>query len=400
MKQVVETDVAIVGGGIAGLWLLNRLRQMGFSAILLESATLGGGQTHKAQGIIHGGVKYALQGVVTPAAQSIANMPRIWQRCLQGKGEINLSQVPVLSPRQYLWTTGSLTSKLAGFFAGMALKGDVHSLESEEFPEIFRHPEFRGQVYSLDEIVVDIDSLVRELSKPNQDVIFKIDPVQEDQLEFDEKGRLTSFELRASPLPPLQLKAQKYVFAAGGGNEFLLKKLGKDNVAMQRRPLHMVVMKHDLPYSLFAHCLGLGTVPRITITTHRAQDGKTIWYMGGQIAEEGVKRSSSEQIDVVKQELAALFPWVDFSTAQFATFVVDRAEAMQAGGKRPDTCFMEEVENTIVAWPTKLAFAPLLAENVIQSLSRENMQSGKTDTRALRAWAIPSFAKPMWDQLL
>lgn len=400
MKQLVETDVAIVGGGVAGLWLLNRLRQMGFSAILLESATLGGGQTHKAQGIIHGGVKYALQGTVTPAAQSIANMPKIWQSCLKGKGEIDLSHVPVLSSSQYLWTTSSLSSKLAGFFAGMALKGDVHSLEPDEFPDIFRHSQFKGHVYSLDEIVIDTNGLVRELCKPNQDVIFKIDPVQADQLEFNEQGRLTSFELRASPLPPLQLKAQKYVFAAGGGNEFLLKKLKKDNIAMQRRPLHMVIVKHDMPYSLYAHCLGLGTVPRITITTHRAHDGRTVWYLGGQIAEEGVKRSSAEQIDTVKMELSLLFPWLDFSGAEYASFLVDRAEAIQAGGKRPDTCFMEEVENTIVAWPTKLAFAPLLAENIIQCLTRENLQSGKSDTRALRAWAIPSFAKPMWDQLL
>ncbi len=55
MQKIVETDVAIIGGGIAGLWLLNRLRQLGFATILLESGTLGGGQTNKAQGIIHVG---------------------------------------------------------------------------------------------------------------------------------------------------------------------------------------------------------------------------------------------------------------------------------------------------------------------------------------------------------
>src|SRR5437667_9548275 len=103
MKSTVETDVVIVGGGIAGLWLLNRLRQAGYSAILLESNTIGGGQTSRSQGIIHGGIKFALQGNLTPAAEAISAMPRVWEACLQGKGEIDLSHVTVLSEHQNLW---------------------------------------------------------------------------------------------------------------------------------------------------------------------------------------------------------------------------------------------------------------------------------------------------------
>ncbi len=126
MKKDVVADIAIIGGGVAGLWLLNHLRQQGFSAILLESKTLGGGQTHKSQGIIHGGMKYALQGTMTSAARAIADMPATWQACLTGSGSIDLTNVPVLSKHQYLWTTGSLTSKIAGFFAGVALKSQVN----------------------------------------------------------------------------------------------------------------------------------------------------------------------------------------------------------------------------------------------------------------------------------
>ena len=37
MNKTVTVDVAIFGGGIAGLWLLNRLRAEGYSALLLES---------------------------------------------------------------------------------------------------------------------------------------------------------------------------------------------------------------------------------------------------------------------------------------------------------------------------------------------------------------------------
>jgi len=38
-RKIISVDIAIFGGGIAGLWLLNRLRQQGVSAILLETNT-------------------------------------------------------------------------------------------------------------------------------------------------------------------------------------------------------------------------------------------------------------------------------------------------------------------------------------------------------------------------
>lgn len=400
MKKIVETDIAIVGGGIAGLWLLNRLRQLGYSAILLESKALGSGQTNKSQGIIHGGIKYALQGVITSAADAIGGMPKVWNDCLQGQGVLDLSQVPILSPHQYLWSTGSLTSKIAGFFAGKTLKGNVEELSRDEFPAIFKNPQFKGQVYVLDEIVIDVLALVRELVKPNQDVLFKIDPTQDQHLRFDSNGQLTSLEIQAEPIAPIQIKAQKYIFTAGAGNEELLRPLQGYGVAMQRRPLHMVLVKTTFDYSLYAHCLGLGSVPRLTVTTHKTFDGKWVWYIGGQIAEEGVKRDSKSQILAAKKELKELFSWLDFSEAEFATFFVDRAEPLQPGGKRPDSYYAKEVENVIAAWPTKLALAPKLADEIITILQREEIIKTTADLRALRAWPIPALAKPVWDDLL
>ena len=69
------TQIAIVGGGICGLWLLNILRGKGYDAWLFEKDTLGGAQTLASQGMIHGGLKYALGGFTTPSSESIARMP-------------------------------------------------------------------------------------------------------------------------------------------------------------------------------------------------------------------------------------------------------------------------------------------------------------------------------------
>lgn len=396
MKKIAAADIVIFGGGIAGLWLLNRLRETGLSAILFESGSLGGGQTCKSQGIIHGGMKYALQGVLTHEAQSMATMPERWKQCLQGKGEIDLSNVPILSAQQYLWSPNKLASKLTGFLASTTLSSKVTPLAKEKYPSVFQQPGFKGEVFSLDEIVIDVPVLVRELVKANQDAIFKIEPLCDEELKFDEQGKLMSATVYISG-KSVEIKAQQFIFTAGAGNEVIIKKLNQTDIAMQRRPLHMVLVKMPFDYALYAHCLGLGPRPRLTITTHYLQEGSAIWYLGGQLAEEGVTRSSEKQIQAARDELRALFPWVDFSAAQFASFMIDRAEPKQKNGLKPESSFSQVIANMTIAWPTKLALAPKLADDILQQLEQASITPQMFDTRELRSWPMPPLVKPVWE---
>jgi hypothetical protein len=139
----------------------------------------------------------------------------------------------------------------------------------------------------------------------------------------------------------------------------------------------------------------LGPRPRITITTHHLQNGGSVWYLGGLIAEEGVKRSRSEQIKEAKKELENLFPWLDFSTASFSTFMIDRAEPKQKSGLKPESTFSQTVKNVTVAWPTKLALAPKLSAEILQVI--KNMSACLHDVHELRAWPMPPLATPVWE---
>ena len=396
MKKTASADIVIFGGGIAGLWLLNRLRQSGLSVILLESGYLGGGQTHKAQGIIHGGMKYVLQGTFTRDAYAMQEMPHIWKQCLQGKGEIDLSHVPILSAQHYLWSQHKFTSKLAGLFANLALTNKVESLSKENYPTVFQHPAFKGEVFSLDEMVIDVTLLIRELVKVNQDVIFKIEPLCGEELTCDDQGHLVSATVYMAG-KSIEITAQHFVFTAGAGNEIIIHKLKSQEVAMQRRPLHMVLVKTPFDYPLYAHCLGFGPRPRMTITTHRTQDGSTIWYVGGQLAEDGVTRDTQAQIKAAREELKALFPWLDFSEAVFATLMIDRAEPWQKNGIKPETSFIKTIHNITIAWPTKLALAPKLAQDILEDIQAMHLQPKIFDTRELRSWPIPPLARPIWE---
>src|SRR5690606_5323688 len=123
-SPTINLDIAIIGGGIAGLWLLDRLRTCGYNAALFTQGALGAGQTIASQGMIHGGIKYTLGGAVNDASQTIASMPTLWRQCLAGTGEVDLTRTLVLSDDFYLWSTTARGS-LATFFASRAVRGRI-----------------------------------------------------------------------------------------------------------------------------------------------------------------------------------------------------------------------------------------------------------------------------------
>ncbi len=143
------------------------------------------------------------------------------------------------------------------------------------------------------------------------------------------------------------------------------------------------MVKHDFPFKLYGHCLGASTLPRLTITTHFAEDGKTIWVSGGQLAEEGVEREAAQQCEFARKELQALFPWLDFSTAQFAAFRIDRVEAKQTGLLRPDSFSIKTFANYCNVFSNQDGICPRLAETLLAQLSSEMVPTGRQDTHAL-----------------
>lgn len=390
MFPALSTDVLIVGGGIAGLWLNARLRQAGYATLLVESASLGGGQSVKSQGIIHGGAKYALHGALTGASEAIADMPRRWREALAGSGELDLSGVRRLSDAHYLWSPGTLAGKLTSFFASKAVRARVEPVKGEALPAALQDPAFRGSVYRLDELVLDVPGLIErlaELAGPGLLAAREIAPLRE------------AGELVGLCVDGREIRAQRIVLCAGAGNAELLAALGLSQPAMQRRPLHMVMVKAPTLRPLYAHCLGGGPKPRLTVTSHPAADGQWVWYLGGDLAEaEGVARDEAQQIATARRELNELLPWIDLSAARWATLRVDRAEPAQSALARPDNAFLAEQGRLLVGWPTKLALAPDLTDRIFASLERDGVRPAAHPP--LPALPRPPLARPAWEELL
>ncbi len=377
----LRVDLLIFGGGIAGLWSLLRARQAGYSALLLENRALGGIQTLAAQGIIHGGTKYALGGRLSAAARAVGRMPARWRACLEGRGELDLSSVVINARHQHLWSPPQVSARLAGFFGSRLMRGRVRVLTQDQRPPPLNRPEFSGAVYRLDEPVLDTASLVEALLRQAGSSVYRYDP------------EILQLETDRVQLGELSIVPRRILLTAGAGNQALRQQLGLSSPSMQRRPLQMVMVRGKLP-SLFLHVLEADTKPRLTITSHEGADGERVWYLGGNLAEKGVGRTASEQIEAARRELAALFPWLDQSSLRWATLVVDRAEAAMPGRRRPDDAFLHRQGEVLVAWPTKLALAPRLADLVLAALE-DLAPSG--DTVAFSSGPQPPRAPLPWE---
>lgn len=380
MTQTLETDVVVIGGGIAGLWLFRSLNLKGYQTVLLEQDDLGGGQTIKSQGIVHGGTKYTLTGQLTKASQVIASMPERWREALAGRGgveEPDLRSAEILSEYHYLWSPGDFGSRMTSFFASKALRGRVDALGKEQFPAIFRHAGFRGKVYQLNEIVLDIASVVKALVAGLEDKTVRVRWGDEGNARLIKgaDGSIDGIEIHQGNKTVL-LKARRYVMAAGEGTAGLMEQWGIAEPRMQVRPLHMVMVRHRHPEPIYAHCLGTTPLPRITITSHPDKDDQWVWYLGGGIAEDGVNLSPEELIATARKEMKALLPWVNLDEAQWGTLRVNRAEPKQSRLLRPDAAFCQGVHNGIVTWPTKLALAPNLSDEVIGMLQEAGIEPG------------------------
>jgi len=393
-KQIITTDVIIIGAGIAGLWLHHRLNKMGFHALLLENNAIGNAQTLSSQGIIHGGAKYALNGILSKATQAIGEMPARWKDCLSGQGDIDLSSVNVLADHQLMWSKEQLSSKIVSFFASKALSSRMQTVEKSEQPELFQDPRFKGALYRLDEPVLDIPSVLKAITEPWQDRILKI-PADAD-ISWHKEDTVQSLQIDDN----IEIKAQQFVLTAGEGNQALLDSLGITSPSMQRRPLQMVMCKtkdksQPLP-PIYAHSLGSGSKPIATITSHLSEDGNIVWYIGGNIAEQGVGKSFTTLTSEATTLLRDILPWFEPSELEWATHTVNRAEPKQSSLSRPDTAFVETIENVHIAWPTKLALAPDLADKIIESLNKLKLIAGTHVSSDILPPA--TIAQSLWDR--
>src|SRR5262245_6531480 len=384
-------DIAIVGGGIAGLWALNRLCHRGYDAVLIERDSLGAGQTLASQGIVHGGHRYLLGGSPSAHALALAPMPAIWRACLAGKAEVNLAAATILAREQYLWFPRALAGQLGHFFAADAVRPRIDRAEPLAWPSAFRDLGVQeGDLYSLHEDVVDSHSIVIELARPWMERIYRAEVVD---AVANSRG-VGQITLRAES-KTISLRARYFIFAAGLGNEKLLKILRWRGRLTQRRPLKQILAR-PMPQPIYLHCVSDDPRPRVTVTAHPLHDGAYVWYLGGLVADRATGLSDEDAIAFAASELKSLFPALDQRRIEWAVYSVDRAEAFDADGLLPVGAVLKTQGNAAFAWPTKMTLAPALADRIFRWLANREIP------RRSRSTALPlprpSVGQPAWSR--
>jgi hypothetical protein len=381
----MQLDVLVFGGGAAGLWCLDRFRRAGYHAILLESKALGGGQTIQAQGIIHGGGKYALRGVRDFAAvQATSLMPERWRQSLTGKQAPDLSGTKILSDRCHLWLPrGSAVARLQSW-GGMSivaraglLATPLEKLPLQAWPEILRRCALK--VYALAEPVIATGTFLRSFAAHHQRWIFSYDP------------RSVQFFTGGVQVADVLLKPRATVLTAGAGNGELLRHAGIETELMQLRPLGMVLLRGNLP-PLFGHCV-VGGKTGLTITT----PAPGLWQIGGEIAEHLANEEHPAAARAIAlRELLRWLPSLNLSGAEIAIYCAVRAEARTAAQRRPSGVHASRLApGLVVAWPTKLSMTPVLADEVFDILREDLKAPGGYDK--VPSWPAPKVARYPWE---
>jgi hypothetical protein len=392
--KTINTDIAIIGGGILGLWLTNLLKANGLNCLLLEQNAIGSNQTINSQGMLHSGVKYALQGTITSDMKAISDSEALllWQQAFQGLSDITLTNNCALINEQYLWSNSKLSSKFANFFVSKLLKSKVQKLNN--YPEPFLPQYFTGSLYKLHETVLNLPIVLQELFEKIADNSIKIDNIN---LELT-NNNISKFFVNISGEQFL-VKARQYIFTAGEGIKNF-SKIFNNGPLMQVRPLHMVAVKAKNLPMLYGHNIGLNSLPIISITSHKTIDNQIVWYAGGQIAEDGVNKTSAQQLIDFKKLLNFIFPWLDFNSKEYSwgSFYINRAEHLQPNGKKPNSATWFKLNNAIFAWPTKLVLAPMLASEIFKALNIK-AESSNNNIEFLAKLPKPELATPWWGNI-
>ncbi len=380
-----STDIAIFGAGIAGLWAFNRLKTMGYDVVLFEVETIGGGQTIASQGIIHSGMKFSLAGKVNKLAKSISAMPERWRAALDGSGEINLSATKINATSQQLLIPKGFMGDLTNIITRKTFGDSMQNLPAGKWSDNIKNSGFNGSIVNMGELVLDVPSLIRSLSAPYKDSIRKITKEQAaEPFKFLNDNNIT---------------AKRIIFTSAGSNEKIAQNNANDKgLKTQARPLLQGIMK-NAPFPLYAHLVGKTDKPVVSITTHEMNDGTLVWYLGGGVAERKADSDPREVYKAAQKAFASYLPTIDFSDSKWAVLSIFRIEGKSnTDSWMPDTPTIHKTDEALYCWPTKLTFAPMLCDMILDDLEKASIApSNKTSDFSL----LPEveYAKTPWDSI-
>ena len=390
----MRLDAVIFGGGAAGLWLLDRLSRDGHHVVLLESRGLGAGDTVGSQAILHVGRTSTARGLASRAVKPHCELSNLWRDALLGRISPNLTRTRLRSECCYLWQTESLGPQIAVVGSRLAARSDSEALADDERPASLA--EVAGPVSRLPEQVICPASFLADLADQYRDRLLQIDAERGLRFRLNSPGEVDAIQL-TSPTDgsTLELRPRQVIFTAGSDNARLRELVGLSVDALPSHPLHMVLARGNLP-ELNGHCIeGAKTI--VTVTSDNDDDGRTVWQIGGQFAENGFKLKPHSQTERVREELTRILPGLDLRKIEWSTYRLDRAEGELRNNSRREAVQVFCAGNVTTGCPTKLVLAPVLAAEIADRASSPYITT-PFDPTTLADWPRPETASLPWNE--
>ncbi len=118
------------------------------------------------------------------------------------------------------------------------------------------------------------------------------------------------------------------------------------------------------------------------------------------MAERAKDSDPSEVYTAIRKAFAKYMPSLDLSAIQWASFPIDRIEGKsKTGGWLPDTPTIHEAGNALYCWPTKLTFAPLLANMVMKKIENAGIKPSSQQTTDWSFLPEADYATAPWDSV-
>lgn len=380
MSFPIRIDVLIIGGGIAGLWLLDDLLGRNYSALLVESKALGTGQTVASQGILHSGFKHSAVGRKDAFVNNLRSMLSLWRECLDGMRQPDLHLVARRSEYCCVWRTDTIASYMGQLGARLGLQGGMEIVARENIPLPLAN---RDGVFRLKEQVIDPASLVSVLAMRNRKRI-----IQADVRIADHSAGKTAVITSPDKMRACEFKPEMTVLTAGEGNSALREAFGLSGKLMAHLPLRILTLRGDLP-DLNGFCIEKMHA-KVVVTTQRISRQEAVW----QVATESAHPDDPADFEpFAMNELRNALPGFDWPAVAIGSYCANRAEPL-IKDKRPSDVYASVEGNVITAWPTKLVLAPRLAEQIYARLPPPSVQADFAD---LAGWPFPPIANFPWD---
>lgn len=347
---MATVDVLVVGGGVQGLLALRRLVAAGYSAVLVESGLLGGRQSGHAHGLLH-------RGYHSQDAAWIARLNKaapFWDAMRRANGlhvEASSGLVGFASAgSRDRWFAGWQAPNVALPFQGVGTPAAI----APSVPLYYaRTPEY----------AINCADLLRRVASPLAAHIGRV----RSTMTFELSGSaIRRVNVTAPNGRRLAIQPRSVVFAAGGGNAELVRRLGGPRTPgvekLQSDSAGWMIVLRGPARELPTTSAFFPESNRLTIVSRR--DGAdNVWLIDG-----SGPNLEGEWIATIAGHLRRLTARPLRSSA--LRWGVYPAPKYEPAGHRVEGEGVESFgfSNLAVAWPVKLTLAPLGADDLLANV--------------------------------